>query len=747
MAYGVVALAFAALALRLLMLQVVWGSYYRQRSESNFIQEQRVSHTRGHVFDATGQLLVDNRPAYDLYVTFALLPKGLPVLRQLLAPLHYSTQRLRKIYQRIQQAAAHGLREPMVVAVGLDATLCNVLQQHVLSRGIRGVLLKTASRSIAALVQQNVTPISRDQQLPHSQQHLAVHDSSECDLHVQPLQFPSRQAVWAQLQDFLQLSQQPLQALLQSAKRRSGRAARFKPTLLLADVGFAAQARIQSAMSLGTLAGVSVVKAHKRRYIHGELAAHVLGFVNEVSLQELKESNGSYFVGHKVGRQGIEQSYERVLRGADGVRRIVVDARGRRLEESRQQALLGDVRVMWPPIAGLDLQLSLNLALQRYVQQAFVGKAGAVVALDPNTGYVLAMASFPAYNPNHVVGRNNAPVLRQLSTDPLKPWINRAIQSHYPPASVFKPIVALSALGQGVITAQDKQWCGGQFTMARNTWRCVKQRSHGWVDLNTALRKSCDVYFYQLGKALGTDLLAKGAQQLGFGRVSGIDLPQEVAGFIPNCAYYRKRQGYCAPGFAINSSIGQGDVTATALQLAAAYAALANGGTVYRPQVVRAISQAGQLHKEYAPEIAAYIDAKPEDLAVIRQALSQVMQRGGTAYGLRWNPNWPQLAKWLRTTKLSMGAKTGTGQVVRLGSQRPASPQDVPYKQRDHAWFVGFAPSHRPEIVVVVLVEHGGWGSQAAAPIGCDIIRAWSQQQQQQAQAQPAQQQGGQHAH
>ncbi|MEM7589240.1 MAG: penicillin-binding protein 2 [Myxococcota bacterium] len=690
-AYGVVALIFMALALRFFALQVVWGSYYRQRSESNFIQEQRIPHSRGHIFDAKDQLLVDNRPSYDVYMTFALLPKGLPVLKKLLAPLRWPKQRLQEAYQRIQDAAQEGSHEPVILAKGLSFAVCNTLQDRILSQGIRGVLVRGG------------------------------------ELYVYPLQFPNQQAVWTQLQSFLELSQQQLDNLVRSAKRRAGEFARFKPSLLLADVGFEAQARIQSAISLGTLAGVSVVNAHKRRYIHGDLASHVLGFVNEVSLQEVRESAGGYFVGHKVGRQGIEKSYERVLRGEDGIRRIVVDARGRRLEESRQKALLGDARVVKSPVAGLDIRLSIDAALQRHVQETFVGKAGAVVALDPNTGYVLALASFPGYNSNHVVSRNNGAVLQKLAADPFKPWINRSIQSHYPPASVFKPVVALAALGESVVTPRSTHWCGGEFRIARTNWRCVRRYGHGWVDLYTALRSSCDVYFYQLGRELGTDKLAKGARQLGFGSLVGIDLPGEVAGFIPTCDYYRRRKGYCAPGFAVNSAIGQGDVTVTALQLAVAYAALANGGIVYRPQIVRTVSQAGLTQKEYAPQAVAYIDAKPEDLTVVRQALSAVLQRGGTAYGLRWNSDWPQLAQWLRKSTLSIGSKTGTGQVVRLGSKRPATVEEVPYLQRDHAWFVGFAPSHRPEIVVVVLVEHGGWGSKAAAPIGCDVIRAWSQ--------------------
>ena len=690
-AYGVVALIFMALALRFFALQVMWGSYYRQRSESNFIQEQRIPHSRGHIFDAKDQLLVDNRPSYDVYMTFALLPKGLPILKKLLAPLRWPKQRLQEAYQRIQDTAGQGSHEPIVLVKGLSSAVCSALQDRILSQGIRGVLVR------------------------------------EGELHVHPLQFPNEQAVWTQLQNFLELSQQQLDNLMQAAKRRAGGFARFKPSLLIADVSFEAQARIQSAIALGTLAGVSVVNAHKRRYIHGDLASHTLGFVNEVSLQEVRDSEGAYFVGHKVGRQGIEKSYEDVLRGGDGIRRIVVDARGRRLEESRQKSIVGGCSCCETPSCRSGFKVVSGCLFTALCTEDVCrsGRCSRCVRSQHRLcGWHWQV--FPAITLTMWWGRNNGAILHKLTTDPLKPWINRCIQSHYPPASLFKPVVALSALGQGIVTPHDKQWCGGQFTLARTTWGCVKRQAHGWVDLHTALRSSCDVYFYRLGKALGTDLLAKGARQLGFGNLVGIDLPSEATGFIPTCDYYRRRKGYCAPGFAINSAIGQGDVTVTALQLAVAYAALANGGIVYRPQIVRTVSQAGIVQKEYAPQAAAYIDAKPEDLTVIRQALSAVMQRGGTAYGLRWNSDWPQLAQWLRKSTLSIGAKTGTGQVVRLGSQRVAV-EDTPYLQRDHAWFVGFAPSHRPEVVVVVLVEHGGWGSKAAAPIGCDVIRAWSQ--------------------
>ncbi|MEM7494665.1 MAG: penicillin-binding protein 2 [Myxococcota bacterium] len=691
----VLLLTFAVLWLRLFTLQLVRGQTYLQRSENNFIQEQWIPHARGRVTDANGEPLVDNRPSYDVYVTFALLPDTSHLLRRLLAPLKWDAPRLRRTMTRIQ--AAVDARQDVLVPIDtlISPVRCRALQARALAQGVRGWLQQW-------------------------------HGDGSCDITVAALRFPTRERVWRQLQRILGLEDEPMEQLVARANKRANGLGRFKPVLFLADVDFDAYARIQGAVSLGALSGVSVVTAHKRRYLHGDLAAHVLGFVNEVSLDQLRRSPHVYRVGHKVGRGGIERSYEEDLRGQDGIERFVVDARGRRLGEDWQRTLLGRERFVRSATSGLDVQLAIDARLQRAVQQAFTEKAGAAVALDPGTGYVLALASFPSYNPNHVVGRGNTRRLQALRADPLKPWINRAIGSHYPPGSAFKPVTALAGLREGVVTTQRRRWCPGQFRLSRTTWRCVRRHGHGWVDFYEALRASCDVYFYHLGHELGLDPLARMARELSFGKPTGIDLFGESGGNVPTTAYYRKRLGYDAPGFVVNSAIGQGDVTVTTLQLATAYAALVNGGTVYRPRLVRAVSRDGRVVRHYPPSPQSRLDVSAEDSRAVHRGISHVLDKGGSAYGLRWRADLPELVRWLRQSNVRIGGKTGTAQVKRLtlktGHETVA---DVPYKHRDHGWFVGFAPADRPEIVVAVLVEHGGWGSVSAAPIACKIIRAW----------------------
>ena len=697
----VLLLTFAVLWMRLFTLQLVRGHTYLQRSENNFIQEQWIPHPRGHVTDTNGELLVDNRPSYDVYATFALLPNLDRFLRQLLAPLPWDKPRLRRVITQIQ--AAVDAQQDVLVSIdtGLPPAPCHALQENALAQGVHGWSQKW-------------------------------HGDGSCDVAVAALRFPTRAGVWRQLQRILALEDKPMERLVAQASKRARGLGRFKPVLFLPDIDFNAYARIQGAISLGTLGGVSVVTAHKRRYLHGGLAAHVLGFVNEVSLDQLRQSPHVYRAGHKVGRGGIERSYEEVLRGQDGVERFVVDARGRRLGENWQQTLLGHKRFVRPATAGLDVRLAIDARLQRAVHSAFTEKAGAVVVLDPNTGYVLALASFPSYNPNQVIGRGNAQRLRELQADPLKPWINRAIGSHYPPGSVFKPVTALAGLREGTVTTQQRRWCSGQFRLARTSWRCVRHHGHGWMNFHEALRASCDVYFYHLGQELGLNPLARMARELGFGNLTGIDLAGETRGNIPTTEYYRKRLGYYAPGFVINSAIGQGDVSVTALQLAMAYGALVNGGTVYRPQLVRAVLRNGRVARQRAPVSEGQLAVQPKDLQALHQGISHVLDKGGSAYGLRWRADLPELTKWLRQSKLRIGGKTGTAQVKRLtlktGHETVA---DVPYKHRDHGWFVGFAPADRPEIVVAVLVEHGGWGSVSAAPIACKIMQAWQKQQEQ----------------
>lgn len=683
---------FLIITCRLYYLQGAKGSFYFQRSESNFIQEHVISHNRGHIFDRSGNPLVDNRPAQDVYVTFALLDNSLKALKVLQKHIEYSASEIKSTHREILKAIESGT--PKLSKALNKNTNCRDLQRTIEAEHIAGVQVETLAQT--------------------------------CSLAIYPKNFPSHEAVFRQLHELIPLPDEQFEYFVKRATNSSRGLGQFKPTLLLSDIDFQSYARLEAAIALGDLPGVAIVDSTRRRYINGQLSSHVLGFLNEVSSSELR-ANDDYRMGDQIGRKGLEARYEKLLRGTDGIKRFVVDAKGRRYGEKLDESLIGTSRVQ-RSIPGKGLRLSIDIDLQRELENNFLGKAGAAVVLDVKTGFVLAMASFPAFDPNIVSMRDNSAALRALSLDPLQPWVNKVTQQHYAPGSTFKAIVALAGLQHGVINKSTRHNCTGQFRLGRAHWRCFMRTGHGTIGLSDALKSSCDSYFYQLGFDLGSERLAQTARMLGFGRKTGIDVNQEIPGVIPDRKYYAKMMGYNAPGFVVNSSIGQGDVSVTPVQLAAAYAALVNGGKMFQPQIVTDIlNESGAIIQSNKPELIETI-GNPDDLEIIRESLSHVTEAGGTAFGLRWRPEPPGLANWMRGEAVKFGGKTGTAQVVRLSKHvQHIKPGEAAYLERDHAWFVGFAPADNPEIVAVVLTEHGGFGGEVSAPVVAQVIRKWQE--------------------
>jgi penicillin-binding protein 2 len=514
--------------------------------------------------------------------------------------------------------------------------------------------------------------------------------------------------------------------LVKAARKKSEGLRRFKPTLLLSDLDFSQYARIESVQALGQLPGIAVFDSIKRRYIYNQSASHLLGFVNEASVKDLQRGRGIYRSGDKLGRRGLERVYEQILRGRDGIERFVVDAKGRRLDDSFKELLIGDYGNE-EPMAGYSLVLSMDREMQRTAEESFMGQAGSVIAIDPKTGFVLALASMPAYDPNWIIGPKNRSAMKALSVDPLKPWINRAIQEHYAPGSTFKAITAIAGLEYGLINSQSQVYCPGIFHLGKASWRCFKREGHGDIAMVRALKESCDVYFYRLGLLLGPDRLAATSRLLGFGRITGIDLDQEIPGIIPDQAYYKKRLGYYAPGLVVNSAIGQGDVTVTPMQLALAYTAMVNGGTIYTPQLVHEVMDpSGHVVEQRVPKVAGKLHEAAAELVKVKEGLAYVMDAGGTANGVLYRKDLPRLTKWLRESGVRIGGKTGTAQVVKLSKfVKHTVVEETAYLERDHSWFVGFAPVEDPEIVVVVMTEHGGLGGRVSAPVAASMIQTF----------------------
>ncbi len=499
---------------------------------------------------------------------------------------------------------------------------------------------------------------------------------------------------------------------------------------------------IETQRALFQLDGVEVVVGRRRFYPYGKVAAHVLGFVNEIDPQALAQERARgnpqrYMAGDATGRFGIERSFESYLRGQDGVEKVVVDAKGRRQEESLVAALLGEKRRI-VPVPGDNLYLTIDIELQKAAEAAFFGRSGSAIAMDPNTGEVLAMLSFPAFDPNLVGEKVDVDVKRALDNDPLKPWINRTIAGQYVPGSTFKVVGALAGLNSHVVSAHDNIDCRGTFHMGRHVWRCHKDEGHGHVDLTRSLQVSCDVFYYTVASRMGIEPLAAMGRMLGLGHRTGIELVGEKSGVVPDEAYhdkYDRLSGGYQRGMVINDVIGQGAVLVTPIQLARAYAAIANGGRVLKPQIVHHVETAdfrltrrglwesgGAIGEDvigtpastvrvFEPELVNQMSVPASELRAVLDGLEAVMQPGGTGYSNR-------------SKLVTMGGKTGTAQVVQLGKKR-LDVEDMDYFTRDHAWFVGYAPTEHPEIVVTVLNEHSGHGGSQSAPIATAIIDAF----------------------
>jgi len=521
--------------------------------------------------------------------------------------------------------------------------------------------------------------------------------------------------VVARLSDYLSLSSEEQQHVRQKLREAKG-LSRFKPFLVKVDI--ARDLVDVFAAHRSELDGIDLLPVPHRNYRRGTFAGHALGYlseVNEAELDQMQAQGLDYHEGDYVGRRGIERAFEEQLRGKDGAQRVVVDAKGRMLGKNELSAELlpegGRIRL---PRPGNNLVLTLDAHLQEVAEQTFPGRAGAVVALDPRTGFLLVLMSKPEIDPNLLTGRVTKAELEAMAEDPLQPEVFRPLQQQYHPGSTFKPVTALAALEHGVINERSTTFCKGGYTLANREWRFWKPEGHGWVDLHRGLVQSCDTFFYWVADRLGLDPLAETARALGLGKPTGLGIGAEVAGVIPDVAYHDKNTpgGYYR-GYALNAAIGQGDVNVTPLQMAVLYAAISNGGVVYRPQIVRRIDDPeGKTLKVFEPEVRGRLPVKAKNLKLVVDGLKGVVNEpGGTAY-LR------------RLTDIEVAGKTGTAQVIAMGAERVKT-EDLDYWHGDHAWFAAFAPADDPEIAVVVINEHAGHGGVESEPTAMAIIQAY----------------------
>lgn len=439
----------------------------------------------------------------------------------------------------------------------------------------------------------------------------------------------------------------------------------------------------------------AIAVSQRRLYKLGGSAAHVLGYLAEATPDQIRRSANAYTLGDWIGQKGIESSYEKLLGGTNGERRVIVDTHAREIAEEN--------RVESRP--GQNLFLTLDRDLQQLAEECFAEKVGSAVALDPKTGEILALVSSPSYDPNWFTRRVTPEEWSSLLSDERHPLQNRAIQNTYSPGSVFKIFLAYGAAARGWVDPDARVFCPGHAVFYGRTFRCHRKGGHGWVNLRNAIKVSCDVYFYNLGRRLGVDRIAEIARAFGFGEPTGVDLAHEKPGLIPSEEWARTRRGSrWYPSETISVSIGQGPVLMTSMQIARAVSALVEGGRLPTPHLFYASQDPRTgVRLRYRAQVRQSLAIDPRRLAIVKDGMWAVLNEpGGTAFGSR-------------VPGIEAAGKTGTVQVAR----RDAVPRAGVDRSRleDHAWFTAFAPREDPKIVVVVFVEHGGHGSSAAAPI------------------------------
>jgi penicillin-binding protein 2 len=591
--YAVVAVLvlFFVITGRLYYLQIIKGSFYHFFSTENSIKSIRVPAVRGMIFDRRGQVLVDNRPSFNIVITPQYVIDPAAMKRTLMELLQLPESEIDEVWAKRKKQPSY---QPLV-------------------------LRDDVSREEMALIKAHKNP-------------------------------------WTDESDPFDLR------------------------------------------------GVDVEVSYQRNYAEGNIATHVLGYVREIDPETLakyrKEFPGVYRSGDLIGIRGLEEKWDRVLRGRDGYEEHVVDAVGRQVVyEGIASQLTHQLAV-----EGASLKLTLDRDLQEVAREMFGERKGAAVAIDPNTGAILAMYSSPSYDLNRLSGPSATGYWNEIAGSPEKYLLNRAIQGGYPPASTYKIVTALAALSEGVVKPDENVVCGGAYVYGGRPYHCWAKGGHGPISIKRAISSSCDVFFYIMGLRLGVDRLAKYANMLGFGKLTDVPLSGERSGLIPTSAWKEKRFGVpWQQGENLSIAVGQGYDVVTPIQNAMLAAQVANGGKRLSLHLVEAAYdvEGNEIYLWEAPKDLPSLDIPKDVLAIVKEGMDGATKPGGTAGRLS------------SMYKLSMGGKTGTAQVIALDSGAVCRTD----KCRDHAWFIGFAPEHNSEIAASTVVEHGGFGASAAAPI------------------------------
>jgi len=490
----------------------------------------------------------------------------------------------------------------------------------------------------------------------------------------------------------LRLDPQQLTAQLQNGKKAGLHQVRIR-----ADLAWDEMARVEAFQP--ELPGVLIQIQPKREYRHKGTACHLLGYLGEISDVQLKSGKfPDYKMADYLGKCGVELAWEKYLRGRRGSRRIEVDAYGREL------GLLDSVF----PTPGANIYLTLDNRMQGEAEACLEGQVGAIVALDPKTGRVLALASSPTFSLEAFERGLTNHEWQKINNDKTHPLENRALKGQYPPGSIFKIVTALAGLEEKVITPGAIISCSGVMPVGNHKFHCWRKGGHGAVNLHRAMVHSCDIYFYEMGRRLGIERIAEWSRRFGLGAPTGLDLDKEMPGLAPSPAWKKARfhQSW-HEGDTILVSIGQGYNLTTPIQMVRVVAAIANGGIVYKPYLVEKVeSPAGEILYQARPEVQSTLGASPANLEAVRQSLVGVVNDG--------------TGKAARLPHLQVAGKTGTAQVVAIDRDNPKKKRAR--RMEDHAWFAAYAPAADPQVAVAVLVEHGGHGGEGAAPLARRVI-------------------------
>ncbi|MGM0576988.1 MAG: penicillin-binding protein 2 [Myxococcota bacterium] len=686
---------FVALEARFFYLQILHGEDFRERARISVIARERIPPRRGLVKDREGRALARNVPRYHVTITPHYVSEDATrreVLDRLEATLRLTGEERDALEAEIVEGLEGDHRwEPVRVPGELVGDTCPF-------DGTRLELLEESARHLSCPADgERLHPVDPEATYcPFDEARLRWHEGEDgARTHATCRKCERRFVTGGLCPDH----GEPLRAREDNLR------------CPVCERTFTNQVATLKAI-LYDLSGVELHTTFRREYPFGYEAAHVLGYVNRVTAEDRERFPGVYELHDTMGRTGLERALEKELRGESGEALYIKDARGHRQSAADLEVFAGEMEFK-PAQPGLDVELTLDVELQEEVRRAFrYYKSGAAVVVDPRSGDVLAMYSKPGFDPNKWAGRLDRETWERVTGNPYTPLINKAV-TPYAPGSVYKIVTGVAALDEHVVTPDLTIDCTGYYEFGGRRFRCHNRSGHGPMDLVDGIKHSCDVYFYRVGEMLGMDRLDEWGRSFGFGRPTGLEIA-ERSGRVPTKEYHAEHTSLgWQPGFTLSTAIGQGSLTATPIQVARSFAAIANGGHLLRMRLVkRLVDGDGHVVESHEqPEVVGRIDAPREALSMVREGLVRVVNDpDGTAADAALE-------------SVVMAGKTGTAEAAQV---RPgASPELAHWLEEDHSWFAAYAPAEDPQVVVVVFVEHGGSGSKMAAPIAKRIVRSW----------------------